>query len=187
MKARIESAANVHERLVALGATLVKSSWEDDEYFTIPGRDVLQSKECLRIRQTKNSAELTYKGPSSKAMHEAQQFWKHEVNIPITGNEANVRTLLTNLGCESIVRFRKERSLYSVGEQHVAVDRIVDVGAFVEVESITDGSPAEAVARNRKLLAELGVDEQAIVHQPYRDLVLQQRVGSKTEGRGRGL
>ena len=61
-----------------------------------------------------------------------------------------------------------------MGGQRVIFDVVEGVGNFVEIETIIkDKSEREAaVVKNRELLKKLGLKEQDIVAEPYRDLVM---------------
>ena len=72
-----------------------------------------------------------------------------------------------------IGRVVKERTLYMVGRTRVHLDRVHDLGAFLELEVVLrDGEPAEAgVQEAHELMARLGVDGSQLVEGAYVDLL----------------
>lgn len=148
---------------------------QTDTYYTAPHRDFMETRECLRIRESDDTLELTYKGPTTEAMRDAGQFWKAELDIDLKDRE-QATVLLDALGCEQLVDVVKHRRAFSVGDQHVTLDHVEDAGHFLEIETeAADGDEADARSRNRELLAELGVQDPDVVDQPYRDLVMEAR------------
>jgi len=119
--------------------------------------------------------EITYKGPTTNAMKEQKQFWKEEINLPVNGSKESAENLLQSLNFKKIVDVVKQREVFSLGGQRVIFDVVEGAGNFVEIETIIkDKSEREAaVVKNRELLKKLGLKEQDIVAEPYRDLVLE--------------
>lgn len=165
----------LRRRLEKLGATAHPHIIaENDLYFTAPHRDFIKTRECLRIRISEKGNELTYKGATTNAMDIAGQFWKQEINIPLQGSTRDVEQLLAALNCKKVAEVRKKRETYQLGNQTVAIDEVVGVGFFVEIESFAKSEKDRERARdeNTACLAKLGLDKTAIVSEPYRDLVI---------------
>lgn len=70
-------------------------------------------------------------------------------------------------------RVIKQRTLYLVGRTRVHLDRVQDLGDFLELEVVlADGEPAEAgMQEARTLMAQLGVDPAQLVDTAYVDLL----------------
>lgn len=148
---------------------------QTDTYYTAPHRDFMETRECLRIRDSEDTLELTYKGPTTDAMRDAGQFWKAELDIDLDDRE-QATVLLDALGCEKLVDVVKHRRSFSVGDHHVTVDHVEDAGHFLEVETEAAAGDEEAArSANRELLDALGLDPADVVDQPYRDLVMEAR------------
>ena len=73
-------------------------------------------------------------------------------------------------------RVRKRRILYLIGRTRVHLDRVEDLGDFLELEVVlTEGEPAErGVEEARRLMAALGVDPGRPIEGAYVDLLAQQ-------------
>ena len=114
---------------------------EEDEYFTDIDSKYIDNRTCLRIRKTNNlEMELTFKGKSSKLNN---FYAKKESNINLKIKEYNeVIELLTALGYYSYIKVKKNRKRYTKTENeityNVLVDRIENVGDFIEFEILMD-------------------------------------------------
>jgi len=163
---------DVLERLQDIGGEHDRQE-QTDTYYTAPHRDFMKTRECLRIRDSALTLELTYKGPTTQEMRDAGQFWKAELDIDLEHRE-QATVLLDALGCEKLVDVIKHRRSFSIGEQHVTVDHVEDAGHFLEVETEAAAGEAEAAReQNRELLERLGIMEPEVVDAPYRDLVME--------------
>ena len=173
----------VRERLAALGASHIGRVTQVDTYYNAPDRDFAVTDEALRVRRETDHGEarttgdgdagrvlLTYKGPlvddNSKTREEAETR---------VGNGKAVRDILAGLGYDAAAAVRKERDRYALSDCRVTLDRVAELGEFVEVEyhdavseSGIDG--ARAAVRNR--LDELGLDPEAGIQTSYLGLVL---------------
>ena len=149
---------------------------ETDTYFTSPVRDFMETKECLRIRQRNgNPVEMTYKGKTTDEMREKNQFWKEEIDLPVSSLEDSEQLLLA-IGCEKLVKVEKERKKAMVDGKTITLDRVKDTGYFLEVESeAVEKDVEEALEDNKAFLKELGLDGVEVVRKPYRDLVMDAR------------
>ena len=70
-------------------------------------------------------------------------------------------------------RVRKQRTLYLVGRTRVHLDRVADLGDFMELEVVLADGEAEdgAVREARALMARLGIAEASLVAGAYVDLL----------------
>ena len=70
-------------------------------------------------------------------------------------------------------RVRKHRTLFLSGRTRIHLDRVADLGDFLELEVVmADGEPAEAgVAVAHDLLAKLGIAPTQLIERAYVDLV----------------
>lgn len=119
----------------------LKTIIEEDEYFTDIDSKYIENRTCLRIRRTNDSEmELTFKGKSSRL----NSFYaKKESNINLKIEEYNeIIELLTALGYYSYIKVKKNRKRYTKIENdityNVLVDRIENVGDFIEFEILMD-------------------------------------------------
>ena len=157
------------------GFKYVERVAEIDTYYTRKDVDFLKTKECLRIRRTKDYSELTHKPSSTKKMKSSGSFWKLETNIPITGQEEEMHHILINIGMLELATVVKSRSIYKSKKITVVFDKIKKIGDYLEIEILTDKSGTKKAIKDLILFAEhLGLKEEELVRLPYRDLVTRQ-------------
>ena len=168
---------NTLNKLKELGADFKEEESEKDVYFTAPHRDFIKTKECLRIREKNEFLELTYKGPTTELMKNKKQFWKSEINIALNSSREEIIMLLENLGFTEVAEVTKKRKKFYLGNQEISLDKIENLGWFVEIENIArnEGERKKALKENIKLLKELGLNEGNVVSEPYRDLVIKNK------------
>jgi predicted adenylyl cyclase CyaB len=107
-------------------------------------------------------------------MKREKQFWKEEINIPLSCSAEEMNKLLQSLGFKEVARVFKERKTFLSGESIIALDKIKELGWFLEIEerASTKKEEKEALRKNLKLLERLKLDKSDIISEPYRDLVI---------------
>lgn len=169
----------VEEQLQRLGYLGSSPAIEIDTYFSRPDRDFMQTVECLRVRQSTNKTEITYKPPTDTSSHNAAGIIsKTELDVPLknTGDANAARELLKIMGMRELVTVHKTRTTYRHPEHAaitVAIDEVKHAGSFVETELIVDEPQKdEAQGILSRLETELGIAELPVINLPYRDLVM---------------
>ena len=140
----------VRATLERLGARHIDDARQADTYFAHPQRDFRETDEALRVRETPAGREVTYKGPR----HDAAAKIRTEVNVAFDGD---LEALLVPLSFAPVARVLKERSSWMLDGAAVALDRVADIGTFVEVEVVSD-EPSSAEAKVQSVVAALGLD-----------------------------
>ena len=160
-KARAPNLAAVEARLVGLGAILESNKVERDEYFSHPSRDFARTDEALRLRVITaddgggwSHAELTYKGAKVDAVTKSRP--EETVELALDQVEG-LRRVLGHLGFRPVAQVVKSRREFVHEGLTVCLDRVEQVGDYVEVEMISADLEA-ARARVLGLFKELGLD-----------------------------
>lgn len=152
------------------GGKFLEESVEKDTYFNVSGRDSMRTKECLRIRESQmGGSEITYKPPTENGDQE-KYFAKKETNLPIQ-NADIAHDLLSCLGNYVLAVVEKNRKYYSLLECTVCIDKITNLGVFLEIEFIGEDTGV-ALTKIKNCAKILCLDDQDIVTAPYRDLVI---------------
>ncbi len=157
--------------LKALGFKESGKSYQKDTYFSRSDVDFMETRECLRIRVEDKGTEITYKPPTTKAMHDSHAIWKKETNLAVT-NEQTARDLLLAIGSKELCTVEKRRVEYKKDSVTVALDKVTDAGQFVEIEILSDEHDKNANERINQLADSLGLSSSDVVTRPYRDLVM---------------
>ncbi len=173
----VEDLAIVESRLRDLGASVSGPKREADLYYAHPARDFAATDEALRIRRSGGANWITYKGPKIDATTKTRR----EIELPLPeGPEghASWASLIEALGFRPVVEVSKERRKALVaweGRQvEVSLDRVDNVGTFVELELVTDADDVTPAKTCIASLAErLGLS--ASERRSYLELLIQRQ------------
>lgn len=111
---------------------------------------------------------LTYKGPLLEAESKSREEYETAVADP-----GDAAAILRHLGFDPAATVEKERDRYELAGYTVTLDRVADLGTFVEVESESeDGNLADARDGALTLLESLGLDPAAQIRTSYLGLLL---------------
>lgn len=136
-KLKVESLAEVEDRLKDNRAEFVAEQQQEDVYYDDPARALEGGDRCLRVRHQRvgdrDEVFLTHKGPKLKDAFKRRQ----ETEVQIGDGQAMDR-LLTAVGFQRALVVRKTRRLWRMGPCLVALDDVADLGTFVEVEGPDD-------------------------------------------------
>jgi adenylate cyclase class 2 len=92
--------------------------------------------------------------------------------VPVEDAPSLRELLATILGVHRVVR--KEREIFLYQNVRIHLDRVEDLGSFLELEAVYDGAPEAEPAERAKLdflMAELGVRAEDLVSDSYESLV----------------
>lgn len=176
-KRELADSEALRQRLAELGYREISSLTEVDTYSSRPDIDYMETVECLRVRQRGDSAEITYKPPSSTATHSDRGvIAKQETNVQLagTGQAGAASALLEAVGMVELARVDKARTTYrrpGHDDTTISIDTLAGVGAFVETEILTTNIE-NAATQLEDIEQVIGVSTYPIVRLPYRDLVI---------------
>ncbi|UUX91841.1 class IV adenylate cyclase [Methanoplanus endosymbiosus] len=156
-KNRVESIDGIKQILEMNNAGYLGVSMQDDMYYNSLIRDYAKTDEALRIRNTGESAELTYKGPKVKT---AGVKAREEYNVTIS-SAVDMEKILTRTGFFISRGVQKRREEYSFMGATIALDIVEGLGHFVEIEIISEDKDSAALEIN-KIKEFLGIDSDNI-------------------------
>ena len=141
-KLKVDSLEQVEQTLAELDAEFVEEQLHTDHFFDSSGSKLIKTDRGLRLRRlTANKGEriiLTYKGPKKKGP------FKRRVEIEVEVKDLDAAgQLLRALGFEQILVYEKKRRLWRFGQCEVALDRLVQLGTFVEIEGPDEAEIAD--------------------------------------------
>ncbi|MCX7677687.1 MAG: class IV adenylate cyclase [Spirochaetes bacterium] len=167
IKSPIENLEELHQKLIAIGAVERERRTERDTYYAHPCRDFSKTDEALRIRTCANFASLTYKGPKIGTKSKS----RFEIEIAID-NPSSMHILLQKLGFSEVLCIEKERTIYTAKSITICIDRVANLGNFVEFEKV--GEKREAIENELFAFAEsLGISQ--FERKSYLELLLQKK------------
>lgn len=157
-------------------AMQTKELHQKDTYYAHPCRDFASTDEALRVRDTKGTFTLTYKGPKLDSTTKTRL----EKNIPVT---RDIYELIENLGFKKVFTVEKERHNYEVDNIEISYDVVKDLGEYIELETITEEEGTIGKARESlfSLFAQLGFEKEDSITKSYLELLLENSSGRKNE------
>ncbi|BFH73335.1 class IV adenylate cyclase [Sulfurisphaera javensis] len=110
----------------------INEEYQVDIYYNSPVRDFRKTDEALRLRVINNNMiELTYKGPKL-----SQQSKSREEIIVKVDNLNSMDLILQRLGFIKTLKIEKIRKNYKIDKFIVSLDKVTDLGEFIEIEGI---------------------------------------------------
>lgn len=167
-------------RLADMQPTAVEQREEVDQYFQAPDRDFAVTDEALRIRRVGETNSLTYKGPKLDPATKTRR----ELQVRLDDGKLTAdlaQALLTAAGYVPVAQVVKQRQVFSLDlngwKVEVCLDRVEDLGTFVEIEI---GSEADDMEQARAELLRLAerLDLKEGERRSYLELLLQKRTGT---------
>lgn len=181
-KFRVSDLAALEQRLLALGAITGEDQEQVDRYYRHPARDFAQTDEALRLRRIGEHNYITYKGPKLDTATKTRR----EIEMALPAGEpgaVQAAELLAALSFEPVLEVRKHRRHLTLSYHgttvEIALDRVAEVGEFVELELIADESSLPAAQQTIAALArELQLTESE--RRSYLEMLLAARSADST-------
>ena len=140
-KFRVAELSSLASQLTDLGAEFRGEVEQVDVYFSHPVRDFAATDEAFRIRRIGETNLVTYKGPK---IHEKTKT-RHEIELPLASGAGLVEdygVLLETLGFGRVAEVKKRRRSgrlqWNECSVALALDKVVGLGDFVELEIVAD-------------------------------------------------
>ena len=161
IKARIESVEALAPRVAARADQGPIEIRQDDTFFICA-----QGRLKLRAFSADEGQLIFYRRPDQTGPKESFFI------ISPTTSPDSLREALS-LAYGQAGRVRKQRTLYLVGRTRVHLDRVEELGHFLELEVVlSDGEPPEpAVEEAHRLMAALGIAPAQLIEGAYVDLL----------------
>jgi predicted adenylyl cyclase CyaB len=161
IKARIPDIEVIEPKIAALTDYGPIEMVQDDTFFGCE-----EGRLKLRVSSVDKSEVIFYRRAAQKGPKES--FYV----ISQTNSPDSLRGTLS-LAYGQTGRVRKRRTLYLAGRTRIHLDRVEDLGNFIELEVVmADGEPSEAgIAEAQRLIAVLGIASTQLIAEAYIDLL----------------
>lgn len=168
VRAKIKDPKKMHEKIISIGAFFLGTKSQRDVYY---GEISLYKKIgysfLMRVRNENGKQFfLTYKG----AKCGLDGVWE-EYDFAVN-SEANAVDMLESMGLEKVVVVSKTREVFRLGDICICLDRIENLGEYVEVEIINNNKDNSLI---RDLLVDLGIEKDDIIEKGYITMLLAQQ------------
>ncbi len=128
IKARVENPDEIRRKILELGFKFKERIIEKDFYYNHPCRNFKETDEALRIRIKNNKYFLTYKGKKIDNISKTREELTSVV-------DENIVQILERLGFEFVAEIEKVREIYEKDYVKICLDKVSNLGFFVEIES----------------------------------------------------
>lgn len=170
VKLAVEDLAALENKIKQMGMKLVGEKEQLDIYFNAPDRDFAKTDEALRLRIEDGKYFLTYKG----AKFDGKTKSRREIEIEIKAKSiVKPRNLLLRLGYREVAAVNKIRRIYKFHGLKIYLDRVDQLGSFIEVEAAAAEKNFKAKrSQVLELLKKLGLNPSNSIRQSYLELIL---------------
>lgn len=159
-KAKCDSLDVLRQRVVALKAEYCRTMHQIDTYFNVP-------KGRLKLREVdaETTAQLVYYERPDAAVSRYSNYQLCDISQPVAFKAMMSETL----GVMVVVE--KRRELWMFGETRIHLDEVVNLGQFLELETVIQNqTEAEAWAEHQLVREGLQVKAAELISVSYSDL-----------------
>lgn len=171
VKARIRNADQILEKLTALGCVLSEPIRQiDTVYAKVVGTfdEYMKNDHFIRIREKSDGKFIfTVKKPLSK---EVLTKAEHETEVK---DAQELEQAIFLMGYQTANRVIKTRRTTHCGELEICIDDVEGLGAFIEVEKMSDADMGIVRKELNVFLASLGISAEDQVHKGYDILMIE--------------
>lgn len=188
LKLRLSDVLSAEHMLTKAGAEPLNSETQSDTYYDHPCRSFQETDEAVRIRcRTIHSGaehapayplvELTYKGPKVDAQTKTRTEYSTGVE-----NMEEIGKILFSTGFKEVATVVKKRKFFRMDDIVISLDDVVNVGSFIEFESMATGMDEMKRTRAKVLsvVTELGFSPEDSIRESYLELYLKKNQQSSS-------
>ncbi len=165
VKFKVDDPESIKKNVEEIAEFIVEKE-EVDLYFNHPCRDFLLTDEALRIRKDKEGITLTYKG--KKIDFETKT--REEVKVKVE-DFVRMKRVLESLGFSIAGEVRKIRRIYRMDDVILCLDRIENLGNFIEIEIETE-KVDEGKRKIFEIAESLGFKREKSIRKSYLEMIL---------------
>lgn len=175
VKAKIEDAESVKEKLVNLGCQFGSEMIQEDVIFLPIGieyGEIVKGTPVVRVRNSNGAVTLTIK----KRVVEGNELIKLEKEIAVDDKQRAIE-IVEHMGFHEVVRVNKKRMQRKHEDMTICLDEIEGLGNFIEVEKMSGGeNEAEIQEQLFEFLKTLGINSDDRIIKGYDTLIYEMRL-----------
>jgi adenylate cyclase class 2 len=160
VKAHAQDLEAIETNLRGIGAHWVKEEYQEDLYFNAPHRDFAVTDEALRVRRVSDEKGdhnfVTYKGAKLDSVSKTRKEIEVGIKDPV-----KMEDIFENIGFRPAAPVKKHRIIYCLDDVIITLDRVQNVGNFLEIEiDIEEGEDyQDALDKIYKIYGRLGIED----------------------------
>ncbi|MEM2145738.1 MAG: class IV adenylate cyclase [Candidatus Jordarchaeaceae archaeon] len=171
IKCRINNPEEIAEKLIQrVNAKMVRTVFQKDFYLQHPSRNFEETDEAIRIRDSDEGVQLTYKGPKIDALSKTRE----ELCVHVDNFETTLK-IFERVGFLPIAKVVKSRIIFQLeGNIIASIDKVQNLGDFIELESeVEDYNQVEIKRENLfSILDKLGLSRENTERRSYLELIM---------------
>lgn len=156
------------EQKIKEKAKFKKEKTQSDFYYNHPNRDFGKTDEALRLRKENKKTYITYKGPKINEKTKTRKEIEEEVE-----SYEKSKKILELLGFEITGKVQKKRQIYELNNYQITIDKVNDLGRFIELEKKSKQYNKEMIDKAINFLKKLGIKEKDFEKKSYLELLLE--------------
>lgn len=168
----------VEKKLLMQGFRKTGHILEEDIYYNSNYHDVRERDEALRIRKSTDlltgqvCAQVNFKGKKIDRVSMSRSEYETEIGSP-----DQMENILSGIGFEPVAGVRKVRQYLICGEMTACLDRVEELGNFLELEVIAEDRTCSEkyLDRMRELLGTLGLSMEDTVRVSYLGMLMEKK------------
>ena len=165
VKAKVENLNEIRKTLSDMGAIFKEKLFQKDAVNKLKGeeKNVEPGSFMLRIREEKKKNYLTFKAFTDR--FGAWEEYETEISDP-----KEMDKMLKRIGFVTVMTLTKEREPGKIGKYSFNLDKIKELGDYIEIEIITDDSKS-AQEEIMKFFRSLGINEDQFERRGYPEII----------------
>lgn len=149
---------------------LLEEIRQKDIYLNHPNRDFAKTDEALRLRKSNKCVFLTYKGPKIDKETKSRE----EIEERVESLKKSLK-IFESLKFNKTEVVEKKRLIYKIGDYKASIDKVKNLGEFIELEKKVKELNNKTTKEAKKFLKKLGVKEKDFIRKSYLELLLEQK------------
>jgi adenylate cyclase class 2 len=164
-KLKVDSIEQVQDRLKELGADFIAEQSQKDVLFDDTNDTMQKADSCLRLREQVTGDGSKYILAFKGAKEQSNFKKRPEVEVEIMDADSASK-FLSALGYKPKLSVEKKRRLWKLGGCEVALDRLNELGDFVEIEGPDDDKIIE-------VQKSLGLEDVPHIPKSYASMIME--------------
>jgi adenylate cyclase, class 2 len=154
---------SLKEKIIELGGVKAKDKHQVDQYYNLSHEDLRGTKKYVRVRQEGDGAILAFHENVNKGL-------TNEYETKVEDNKM-LEIILEKFGLKKLGLIDKYREKFDLNEFEICLDKVKNIGTFVEIE--TDGNESNWEEKRNdciNLLKKIGLDEKDLTNEYLCDI-----------------